>query len=309
MVRWFVGVAAFGVAALSAGSVFGFGVASVASQAARTEPPADERELRQFDVGGATVLTRSASEQLPQQARAVRVDTAFTDAGDGFILCPGRGSLVFSDRCGGYVVDGLAPGGWTTTSNGVTAGDRSVIVSWPPVDGTVRRLSDGAHDPLDYQYQVEPEFPMECEAIDVLVPPDDLERFGAANPDRVAWLQATSRNPETGAVERGFLEVVREHLEDVRAELTRGEAEPCLVPVDFSRREMTAATDAVGRVDLGGGAPTSYWLKGIGTRSPRNRVTIELQVADRATVEQLVAVVDDPAILFIVGDSMIVSGT
>ena len=109
--------------------------------------PSGERSHRTFDVGGVEVLVDTDLTALPEQASVVEFSMTVIDAGAGPELCVGGVAESLPPQCSGPVVDGLSLDGWSQEAGGVRWGDRTVAVSWPPVDGQVRLLSDGPYAP------------------------------------------------------------------------------------------------------------------------------------------------------------------
>ena len=103
--------------------------------------------LRQLDLDGAIVTTRSALDELPEQASVVRFSSTLIDTGSGLELCLGGVAESLPPQCSGPVVVDLDPQGWTETMGGVTWGDRTVVVAWPPVDGELVLIEDGPPRP------------------------------------------------------------------------------------------------------------------------------------------------------------------
>ena len=261
-------------------------------------PPSDVAAAR-FEIDGAVVWTGTTLDQLPERATVVRFTSTLLDAGDGLELCISGVATSLPPQCAGPVVDGLSPDGWTETADGVTWGVRTVTVSWPPVDGHLTLVSDEepvAAAPLGDE---RPDgLPDACQSIGTFTPRDVIAAFAADHPDRVAG----ARSVNDGSV--AVLAVVEEHLEEVRAELTTGEAEPCLEPARYSASELEAAQSSLGRL-YGPEGPVLSSGGGIAL----NRVDVTVPVADRATVALVVAGVDDPGVFHVIGVGEILEGS
>jgi hypothetical protein len=122
----------------------------------------------------------------------------------------------------------------------------------------------------------------------------------AKNRDRIASSRVASG---TNIV---ILGVVEEHLEDVRAELTTADVQPCLELVTYSRGELRAGMNRLSAADLGGPAgPVVYITRG----DSLNRIEVGVAVADRATIEFITSRFDDPGMLLITGSGEILDGS
>ena len=267
-----------------------------------TSAPAElaEPEARRFEIDGAVVWARTASDRLPERATVVRFTEMLIDSGDGLELCLSGVDDSLPPQCGGPVVDGLDPAGWTETLGGVTWGTRSVTVEWPAVDGRLTLLSDEPALPFERLGDERPEgLPADCEAITTPVDQETIGAFAAENPDRVAITRAVNLGTEV------VLQVPVEHLEAVRTELSVGGAEPCLEAVEHSRAELTAAQD---RLFAAGLYSEEGPVLGSGSGNSLNRLDVTLSVADRATIDMVIDAVDEPGILHITSYSEILEG-
>jgi hypothetical protein len=81
---------------------------------------------------------------LPERASKVQFDAVMRFLDDGPGMCLGArldiNPVLFG--CDNPIVDGLQEGPWTEPSRGSSRGLRSVVVSWPPINGRVEHQSD-----------------------------------------------------------------------------------------------------------------------------------------------------------------------
>ncbi len=253
-------------------------------------------ERRRFEVDGAEVWTRSALKELPETATKVEVSSTVIDSGNGPELCMGNVMESLPPKCAGPVVDGLQMGSWTTSRSGVTWGERTMILEWPPLRGRLTLISDRAFDSSHWQEPEPLALPSECESIDRLTSVDVLNQWAAAHPDQ-AGLVYVLRDGHTGVLG------VTGDPEAVRAELRTDGVEPCVIEVDYSRSELEATQEALRRL-----FDFDIFVTTIGSGSIKNRVSVSVLVADASTVRKIVALVDDPGILSIEGISIILDG-
>ncbi len=97
---------------------------------------------------------------------------------------------------------------------------------------------------------------------------------------------------------------VKGDLEEVRRELATDSAQPCLVSVQYSHRELRSANNAIEA--MARQVPNSFI--GVGTGDVTNRITVVVPVAALATIRSIVEIVDDPAMLRIHGSGRILDG-
>jgi hypothetical protein len=260
-----------------------------------TTAPAGTVALRDFDVDGVRVRVRTPLTELPEQATEIEDSGTLIDEGDGPIMCLGGVQESYPPQCDGPIVDGLVMGDWAETSNGVSFGERTVRVSWPPVDGRITLIGEREYDPPP-----SPEFPTydvpeECADLGTPVGVDTLNSYAEAHPDITAI-------PFLADDTLGVLQVVREHLDEVRDDLTTADAEPCLVPVEYSSEELRVAQEAI----VGAYQELSIgWTTGGGIG---NRVEVGLAVADRATIRRLAALVENPEVLDVQAITTLLAG-
>jgi hypothetical protein len=241
------------------------------------------------------VRVRTPLTELPEQASEIEYSGMLIDDGDGPMMCLAGVQESYPPQCDGPIVDGLTMGGWADTSNGVSFGERTVRVAWPPVDGRVTLIDDGEYVP-----PIGPEFPMfdvpnDCADIGTTVGVDTLNSYAEAHPDITAI-------PYLADDTLGVLQVVRDHLDEVRADLTTDGAEPCLVAVDYSSTELRAAQDALTDVY------DEFSILSTTGGGTSNRVDVTLAVADRATVGRLAELVDNPDVLDVQAITTLLTG-
>ncbi|MGH1490268.1 MAG: hypothetical protein ACRBK7_12900 [Acidimicrobiales bacterium] len=265
-------------------------------------PSAAETKVQTFEVDGATVLTRTNLEVLPDQACVVRFATNLTDSGDGFRLCIGAMTNHGGATCSGPVVEGLNAGEWTETRFNIPQGMRTVAVAWPPVDGRLLWLADNPPS-LESLGPIadRPDFalPDECRDASTITDRRILTSFANSNPDRTGgvWLG--------DGISKAVMAVVEEHVEQVRTELSTPEAEPCVVPVEYSTTQLHAAYD---RLHFELFQPEYSPIMGFGSSEVNNRVHVRVDVADRNTAQFVADLVDEPGLLQITGTGEILDG-
>ncbi len=278
--------------------------ATSSTTADTSEPEPGGVELRTYDVDGATVRVYSALEDLPERATVVRFTGTLIDSGNGLELCLGGVAESLPPQCSGPVVVGLDPAGWTETQSGITWGERTVVVEWPPRDDNTLTLVSDAEatrpEPFDeFDFSTPPP---DCAGIENSADAEVLSRFADANQDRTGTLWVV----DNGRI--AVLPVVSEHLDDVRAELAArigADEELCLIPVRYSAAELRAAQERL-HDSAEVGPPT--WVLGSGSGGVTNAVTVSVAVADRQTVEAITALYDDPGILDIGSAGIILDG-
>jgi hypothetical protein len=274
-----------------------------ASKPVQTEKPdqgdlngVELTELRRFEIGGAEVWARSALKELPETATRIELSATVIDSGNGPEACMG---VVLDSRppqCEGPVVDGLQMQSWAESSSGVTWGERTMIVEWPPLWGRLTLVSDRA---FELPPQKEPpayRLPSECSSFDRLTSVDVLSQWAAAHPDQVGLVYVLSDQ------QSGVLGVTGD-VAAVRAELRADGIEPCVIKVAYSISEMEAAQAAL--VPLFG---SDAFITSTSSGGMNNRVIVGVLVADMSTVRKIVALVNDPGILSIEEGSLILDG-
>jgi len=272
------------------------GCSSTTGEAAK-DPTVDSNEFRRFEVDGAEVWVRSKLVDLPRSASATQITAVLIDSGNGPEVCYSGVEDSYPPQCAGPVVVGLDDGWWTETTGDVQWGERTVTITWPPVDDSVDLVSDQTPIPRSWpDHPTRLDLPRECERIDDFVDYQTLRDWETANPDR---------NSHVRVVEDATIAVlaVDGDVEAVRAELDDGDRQACVVPVGYSREELQAGQD-----DLRGLFGDDVYLATTGGGYAYDRVTVEVLVADRDTVAKIVDAVEHPDMLLITGIAAIVDG-
>jgi len=279
--------------------------ATEASTSTSGTNPAGPSTWRTFDVDGATVEVSTPLDALPQRATTVRFTGTLIDSGRGGLeLCMGGVEASLPPQCRGPVVEGLDPAGWTETQNGVTWGDRTVTVAWPPTaEGRLTLLGDEPTLLLqpfdDGAVTAMAQLPAACEAIEQFTPPDAMSAYANSHPDQTGALWVTRQ----GSVV--VLGVVEAHVEEARAALSTGGTEPCIVPMRYSTVELQAVQQRLSDSGLSGADGVVLWSGQIGAS---NQISVGVAVADRATVARIAGEVDDPGMIRVISTAEILKG-
>lgn len=255
------------------------------------------------DVGGAEVKSTFTPGQLPQVAKRVLFSSTILDNGSGPKLCTGIILDSYPPQCGTYdLIDYEMVGDWFETASGVRWGGRRVTVSWPPVEDALELINDGPGLRLWPDILAEPRNvePVECVDLEpeTATEREVLQQWAAQNPDLdggLRWFRVGEGNVGFGVQQVNGDAAT---LASVRAELSTATRVPCLVPVDFNVGELEQMQAKVTELfDANLGITSS----GRGTGG----VFVDVAVADRATVEAIIAVVDRPDLLHITGTGAI----
>ncbi|MEN8115103.1 MAG: hypothetical protein ABFS21_12045 [Actinomycetota bacterium] len=240
-----------------------------------------------FDVDGVEVVT-ATHVGLPDRADTVAFTTTFIDSGSGPTMCLGAVLSSLPPSCGGPIAEGLNLEGWTEEANGVRWGDRTVVVTWPPVDDTVQVLMDS--EPVDdwsdaFTY-TPGERPAECADIEHFVDIGSIHDYERSLGDRSGDVFLTN----DGVL---VLQVVGDPQEH-RDNLDDAGREACVIEVSRNKAEQQRIIDLVvpHMGDLGMYSVSS---------GPGGRVEVNVPVADRETADAIAALVDDRTALRVVG--------
>ena len=269
------------------------------SQADATTP------LRTFDVDGLAVEVLTPLDELPQHATVVRFTTTLIDSGRGGLeLCISGVSDSLPPQCRGPVVDGLDPTGWTETQSGVTWGDRTVTVAWPPsADGHLTLIADEPALALpstdDEMVAAMSQLPAECEGIERFADQGAVSAYANAHPDQTGALWVTQQ----GAVV--VLGVVEAHVDEARAALSADGTQPCIVPMRYSTAQLEAVQQRLSDQGLAGVDGIVLWMGQIGAS---NEMSVGVAVADRATVATVASQLDDPGMVRMISTAEILDG-
>jgi hypothetical protein len=251
-------------------------------------PAADAPAVRVYEVEGVEVVTPTRLDELPDRATQVEFVVTVIDSGDGPELCVGSVALSLPPQCSGPVAAGLDMAGWSQEMNGVRWGDRSVVVTWPPVDGTVDVVSDSPVIAWEVVYPPE-ELPAECRDVETAAGVGVIHDYARSLGARNGGLYLAS----DGTL---VLQVVDDPAPHRAALAESGGA--CVVEVARNEAEQRSIQDALGRLlaDLPGLAGNYAIGTGAG-----GRVVVSVPVADRATARAIANLVDDPTAIRIVG--------
>ncbi|MDJ0496285.1 MAG: hypothetical protein QNJ75_07635 [Acidimicrobiia bacterium] len=257
-----------------------------------TLAPEEGLAMRVWDVDGVEVVAPGFTSELPEQASRVEFHTMVIDEGDGPVLCAGIVMDSLPPQCSGPVAEGLDMDGWSEETSGVRWGQRSVLVTWPPLDGFVAVLDQYEYAPPDLGYPPEA-LPRECEGIELEAgagPVNDYARsLGSGN----GGLYVTG----DGTL---VLQVVGDPEPHREALAELGGA--CVIEVARPQSELLAIQEAIQPqlADL----PE---LLGTYSSSPGSggRLDLYLPVVDRATAQAIAALVDDPTAIRIIGMAVI----
>jgi hypothetical protein len=130
-----------------------FAAAAVLTVLGATAACSTEAEMKAVDPSGSDGSAAAApSDGAPTPVPDGEVRTQglvmVLDDGDGPELCLGGVAESYPPQCGGPIVDGLQMGDWAETVDGVSFGERTVDVSWPPVDDHVTLLAERDYEPV-----------------------------------------------------------------------------------------------------------------------------------------------------------------
>jgi hypothetical protein len=183
--------------------------------------------------------------------------------------------------------------GWSEELNGVRWGDRAVVVTWPPIQGTVNVVADSEFIAWDVAFPTE-ELPAECRDVETAAGVGVINEYasslGAANGDVYLASDGTL-----------VLQVVGDPAPHRAALAQFGGA--CVIEVLRSAAEQRRIMDALAPFladlpELAGNYAISTGAGG--------RVVVQVPVADRATARAIAGLVDDPTAIRIVGRAILV---
>ncbi len=257
-----------------------------------TLAPEEGLAIRVWDVEGVEVVSPSFTSELPEQASRVEFHTTVIDEGDGPKLCTGGVAASLPPQCSGPVAEGLDMDGWSEETSGVRWGERSVLVTWPPLDGFVAVLDQSENAPPDLGYPPG-ELPAVCEGVDLGAgagPVNDYARsLGSSNGglyvanDGTLVLQVV-----------GDPELHREALAELGG--------ACVIEVSRSESELLAIQNAIHPLLRGIPEVGDSYASSTG---PLGRVDLYLPVVDRAIAQAIAKLVDDPTAIRIIGMAVI----
>ena len=256
-------------------------------------PVTVERTIKVFDLDGLEVVTRTAAtdeiQSLPIRAEKVEFTGMIIDSGTGPNICIGGVQESLPPQCSGPIADGLEMGDWSEEAQGVRWGERTVVVSWPPVDGHVQLLQESAA--LFLQDYVFPptELPAECAAIESYVGIEKIHAYEQTLGDVSGDVYLANN----GVL---VLQVVGDPQAH-REALTSEGREACVIEVSRSKAEQRRLLDAV----LSGLKGHSDIFAVTVSTGAGGRIEIGVAVADRETVEIVAGLVDDRTAIRIIG--------
>ncbi len=264
----------------------------VAASSTTTVAPEEGLAIRVYEVDGIEVVTPSLMADLPDRASQVQFHTMVIDSGNGPELCAGIVLGSLPPQCSGPIAAGLDMDGWSEESQGVRWGERSVTVSWPPVDGVVEVLDDSGYAPVDLGYPPG-ELPPEC---------GDSERGAGAGPMNEYARSLGDSNGGLYVTEGGVLVLQVMGDPAPHREALAGAGGACVIEVTHSETELRALQDSIH-------PQLAEIPELVGTYSsstgPRGRVDLYLPVVDRATAQAIAALVDDPTAIRIIGTGVL----
>lgn len=254
----------------------------------------------------------SDGQGLPDEASKVAFTSMVIDAGDGPELCLGGVEESLPPQCSGFVVDGLTMSpDWAETVSGVTFGERTVTVSWPAVDNRVTLLDDREFGP-NRNGGGSDEFPRPDECADIVsgdaVDVEELSAWADGNPDKagLAYFSTAEGSVDFQAdtVEQaeiegiGVLQVVEGYAQDASDELGASGRTPCIDEVAFSTEELQEAQQ---QITAAHHDDDGLHIAGSSSGTTKNRVEVIVAVADGSTVAKVEGLVENPAIITVVG--------
>lgn len=245
--------------------------------------------IQVYEVEGIEVVTPTRLDELPHRATQVEFLVTVIDSGDGPELCIGGVATSLPPQCSGPVAAGLDMEGWSEELNGVRWGDRSVVVTWPPIDGVVTVVADSPLIPWDVEFPPEA-LPAECRDVQTAAGTGAINDYANSLGARNGGLYLAS----DGTL---VLQVVGDPAPHRAALEEFGGA--CVVEVARSEAEQRRIQDALDPLlgdlpELAGSA--------VGTSTGAGgRVVVYVPVADGAIARAIGNLVDDPTAIRIVG--------
>lgn len=255
-------------------------------------PVTTKHVVRVFDLDGLEAVTVAATTidfvELPIRAERVEFTTMIIDSGPGPNICIGAVAQSLPPRCSGPIADGLEMGDWSDEAQGVRWGERTVVVSWPPVDGHVQLLDEAEARFQDYVFPGA-ELPAECAAMTSFVGSDEIHAYEQTLGDISGDVYLTSN----GVL---VLQVIGDPQLHREALASEGR-EACAIEVPRNKAEQRRIQNAVvsglqGRSDA--------FAIAVNT-GPGGRIEVGVAVADQETAEIVAGLVDDRTAIRIIG--------
>lgn len=159
------------------------------SDASSNKPQQSQSSQRNIlEVGGVRVLSRTSLSKLPETASMVEFTSTIIDSGNGPEICIGGVRSSLPPQCSGPIVVDLVMGDWSERASGISWGQRTVVVSWPPnLDKKVTLFSDREAEERTSQF--DDSFPLPDECVDLdwknTVDVEQLSNWANANPEIV----------------------------------------------------------------------------------------------------------------------------
>lgn len=253
-------------------------------------PTAVEGSLRVFDVDGVEVVIATKAKDgvgdLPLRVEMVEFTGMIIDSGSGPTICMGGVEESLPPQCGGPIADGLEMGDWAEEAQGVRWGDRTVVVSWPAVEGHVRLLDESEAQFREYKFPPT-QLPEVCAGIDNYVSIEEIRAYEQTLDDVSGDVYLAN----DGTL---VLQVVGDPQVH-RDALASAGRQACVIEVPRNKAEQSRVHEAVASGLTGhfGGWSVSTGAGG--------RIDIGLAVVDRETVEIIAALVDDRTAIRIIG--------
>lgn len=252
------------------------------------------RSVRTFDVGGVEVVVMTDTDELPARATAVEVTGTLIDSGGGPELCAGAVMTSLPPQCSGPIVDGLDMTGWTEEAQGVQWGERTVSVTWPPVDDHVQLISASEPEYTEYVYPPGV-LPVECADIDAFVGSGDVNEYARGLGEVSGGVYVTNENV--------LVLQVTDDPQPHRDALASGGRQACVIEVERSEAEQRVIHDQIDKQ-----LAAVVYSGSVSSPGPGGRVEVGVPVADKAAVEAIAALVDNPSAIRVIGWAILLDG-
>jgi len=280
-------------------------------------------------IADVEIVSETDLAELPEVASKVEFSSMIIDSGDGPEICLGGVNESLPPQCSGPVAEGLQMVDWAETVSGVSFGERTVVVSWPPIDNKVTFLSDREYEQRNTIRQNNFPLPKECENLDweKTVDIEVLSNWADANPeiakiayfsrdiDALQTLSSEAKDELKTDVEKalaaeselanqlgiGVLQVIEGKGEEVRKELTADGKTPCVVEVEHSMQDLENLRDQLDSQEL----YKTVYLTGSSIGGVSNKFEVSVAVADLSTVRKISESIDNNSALKVSGTAKI----